>query len=214
MAKYQNVFQEASKRFQNFKSRGFIPKNAKYAFQDFVNEVAAENRGESYAGAFTASAYEEAYGVPVDYYEPTSFQDVVQDSFDGKVDYQKGMSIEDIKGSYAKNVEEERQQNLVEDYKDRLLDIFKVNDFMELAEKYGHKIGFYPSDVENAESLNELLNIARKAGKRGAYFLFRNVNGRNRRTESDQVQTFESQMAAEINLYIDAIQDEISMNDF
>lgn len=43
MAKFQNVFKEASRRMKNFQARGFIPSGSKYVFQDFVNEVSAEN---------------------------------------------------------------------------------------------------------------------------------------------------------------------------
>ncbi|XKQ13741.1 hypothetical protein ACHLPM_14810 (plasmid) [Enterococcus faecalis] len=47
MAKFQNVFKEASRRMKNFQARGFIPSGSKYVFQDFVNEVSAENRGKT-----------------------------------------------------------------------------------------------------------------------------------------------------------------------
>lgn len=219
--KYKNVFQEASRRFQDFKSRGFIPEGAKYAFQDFVNEVTAENRGETYEGAFTADAYERAYGVEVDYFESDTFDDVVGDAFDGKVSFFKDSTYESVVEEYEnileeeeREAEEERKRNLVKDYREKLLEIFSFNDYMEMGEKYAHEIGFNPYDVEDMDNLRDLLNIARKATKRGAYFLYRNKSGgRNRRRESSEIPTFESDLISELDIYIDEIQEVIISED-
>ena len=109
MAKYRNVFKEASRRLKDFKSRGFIPDNSPLAFQDFVQEVKAENRGQSYSGAYTAGAYEAAYGVEVDYFQNTTFQDV----------------------------DNMRKIAIFKRYKEELGKIFGINDFLELAPTYG-----------------------------------------------------------------------------
>lgn len=109
MAKYKNVFKEASRRLKNLKSRGFIPENSPLAFQDIVQEVKAENRGESYSGAYTAQAYEDAYGIEVDYFDDTTFQDV----------------------------KKYREMLIFRRYKEELGKIFGINDFLDLAPTMG-----------------------------------------------------------------------------
>lgn len=218
MAKYKNVFQEASRRFQDFKARGFIPEGAKYAFQDFVNEVTAENRGETYHGIYTAEAYEDAYGVEVDYFEQDTFDDVVGDAFDGKVTFFKDSDYDSVVEEYEnileqeaqEAAEEERKRNLVEIFREQLLDIFNKNDFMVLGErpKWAARFGFAPSDVYRMETLEELKQLARQADKVEG-FAFRNQFGRNRRTESSDYATYENDFRAELNAFIDNIQEVI-----
>lgn len=168
--KHRNVFKEASRRLRDFKARGFVPKGSKYAYQDFVNEVVAENRGEDYKGAYTAKAYEEAYGTKVSYYTDETYQDIANYRLD----------------------------NLVDKYKQELVDIFHTNDFYELCEKYGRNFGFHIHHIDNISTLDELIGFTRSA-QNIQPFLFRNKNGRNRRDESGMMETYHNEFLQEMN---------------
>lgn len=213
-AKFNNVFQEASRRYKDFKRRGFIPDDSPLAYQDFINEVTAENRGEEYDGVYTASAYEDAYGVEVDYFESDTFDDVVGDAFDGKVSFFNDSDYDSVVEEYeniiTQEAEEERKRNLVKDFKELLLEIFNKNDFMTLGErpKWGARFGFFPSDAYDKETLQELKQLAQQARKVEG-FAFRNQYGRNRRSESSDYETYENEFRSELEAYIDKIQNEI-----
>lgn len=169
MAKFKNVFSEASKRLKDFKARGFIPEGSKYAYQDFVNEVVAENRGESYKGAYTASAYESAYGVEVDYYSSETFDEI----------------------------QSKRLDNLVVKYKQKIKNIYEINDFYDLSSRYGQDDGFDPRTLDMCDSLDDLIDHANSA-RNVQTFLFRNKNGRNRRDESSQMEIYANQFFDEL----------------
>lgn len=181
MAKFSNVFVEAARRKRDFESRGFIPAGSKYAFQDFVNEVAAENRGEYYKGAYTKEAYKEAYGVDVDYYESTSYDDV-------------------------KN---ERLDKLVNIYREEIRDIYDTNDFWDLAEKYGNgrDMSFKPSDLDRIDSLDGLIDHASDAMNIEPY-LFRNKTGRKRAEESSMMDTYRDTFVEELGHLIDEMSEQ------
>lgn len=163
MAKYSNVFKEASRRYKDMKARGFIPEGSKYAFQDFVNEVAAENKGEEYKGAYTAKAYERAYKTDVDYYEGKTYQDVKED----------------------------REEDLVAKYRNQIEELFHTNDFWELSEKYGDEFGLDPRSIYAADTLSELISLLNAAMGAQPY-LFRNKYGRNRQEESGMMETYQN----------------------
>lgn len=169
MAKY-NIFKEASRRYKDMRARGFIPENSPLAYQDFVKEVSAENRGETYEGAYTASAYSDAYGVEVNYYEGA--------------DYHK--------------VEEGRLRNLVATYQEKVDEVFSISDFRQLAEKYGEEFGFYPSDLWGISDLSELINFMRRATQIKSY-LFRKQSGRQRARESSEIGTYRDEYIKEMN---------------
>lgn len=182
MAKYSNVFVEASRRFRDFKARGFIPEGAKYAYQDFVQEVTAENRGEEYKGAYTAKAYELAYGETVEYYENTTYDDLNEDRLD----------------------------RIFDQYQQELIDIYDTNDFWDLAERYGAQFDFDPGLVHTIDNLDELVSHARQAQKVQP-FLFRNKTGRNRRQESGQMETYFNNFLVELNRLIAEINEQRMM---
>lgn len=58
---------------------------------------------------------------------------------------------------------------LLEKYKAELLELFDVNDFIEMAEKYGHEEGFMINDIMVIDNFTDLLALAKKQGfKRNA----------------------------------------------
>lgn len=175
MAKYSNVLQEAAKRYRDLKSRGFIPASQRgLAYRDVINEVAAENKGKDYNGAFTAKAYAKAYGRDVDYFEDTTFEDL----------------------------QKKRDEDLVKMYRDKLEEIYNgTNDFYDMAEAYGQQKGFDVDKVGSLETLDELISHARTAQQVQPY-LFRNKKGRNRREESGLMDTYQSTFIAEITTLI------------
>lgn len=185
MAKYSNPFAEASRRMKDFKERGFIPEGSKYVYEDFKREVLAENRGEYYEGAYTKNAYNKAYGANVDYFEPTSFGDVLGEKLD----------------------------EYLEKYKKELLDIYDKNDFIHLAERWGNRFNFDPNGVLFVDSLEGLVQEASNALNVEPY-LFRNEHGRNRRTESADYEMYANEFANEINVFIDEVNEVRMRYDF
>ena len=181
MAKFQNVFKEASRRMKNFKARGFIPSGSKYVFQDFVNEVSAENRGENYTGAYTKNAYNQAYGSNIDYDSSETFQEIQQG----------------------------RNEKLVKIYQKELLEIYDTNDFYDMASDYGNGRGggFSPSEVMNIDTLEGLIDNASEAMNVEPY-LFRNKVGRNRSEEYSMMDTYQNQFIEELGHLIDEMSEQ------
>lgn len=181
MAKYQNVFKEASRRMKNFQSRGFIPAGSKYVFQDFVNEVSAENRGEHYSGAYTKNAYNEAYGSNIDYDSSETYEDIKND----------------------------REEELVKIYRRELNELYHTNDFYEMAMAYGTGRGnsFSPSRVTSIDTLEELIANASEAMNVEPY-LFRNISGRNRSEESSMMETYQNRFVEELGHLIDEMSEQ------
>ncbi|HBM6542024.1 TPA: hypothetical protein LY787_002918, partial [Enterococcus faecium] len=95
-----------------------------------------------------------------------------------KVEYGTGESSWELRNRYL--------NTLLEKYKAELLELFDVNDFIEMAEKYGHEEGFMINDIMVIDNFTDLLALAKKARdlRETQMYLFRNKNGRNRRTES------------------------------
>lgn len=176
MVKYSNPFAEASRRMKDFKERGFIPEGSKYVYEDFKREVLAENRGEYYEGAYTKNAYNKAYNANVDYFESTTFQEILDDEL----------------------------EKYLEKYKKELLDIYDKNDFIHLAERWGNRFNFDPNGVLFVDSLEGLVQEASNALNVEPY-LFRNERGRNRRTESSEYEIYANEFASEINVFIDEV---------
>lgn len=183
MAKYSNVFKEASRRMKDFRSRGFIPEGSKYVFQDFVQEVAAENRGETYHGAYTKEAYKNAYGVDVEYFDSTTYDDITND----------------------------REEKLVEYYKTEILSVYNFHDFYENSERWGNGnddgVSFAASDVESATTLTELIAHARQATHVNV-FLMRKKNGRNRKEESAMLEIWRDEFAANLMKIVDEMSEQ------
>lgn len=181
MAKYSNVFVEASRRMKDFQRRGFIPEGSKYVFQDFVNEVSAENRGEHYKGAYTKEAYKENYGVELDYFETTTYEDI----------------------------NNQRLDKLVDIYREEIREIYDTNDFHELAERYGNgrDMSFKPSDLNVIDSLEGLIEHASAAMNIEPY-LFRNKTGRRRSEESSMMETYHNSFIEELGHVIDEMSEQ------
>lgn len=180
----KNIFKEASERYQEFKILGFIPENEKYVYRDFVKEVASERKTNDFVGRYTAKGYSKKLGI--------------------KVSYGSGENLEQVMDRYL--------EHLLEKYKAELLDIFDLNDFISLAEKYKEEAGFEIYDVMNVDSFLELVRLARKA-LQVQPFLFRNINGRNRRTESSQIDNYYDSFAMDLKRFISEVNKVISMHD-
>lgn len=65
---------------------------------------------------------------------------------------------------------------MLEKYKAELLELFDVNDFIEMAEKYGHEEGFMINDIMVIDNFTDLLALAKKARdlRETQMYLFRN----------------------------------------
>lgn len=181
MAKYSNVFSEASKRMKDFKNRGFIPDGSKNVWQDFINEVAAENRGEYYKGAYTKNAYQEAYGKNVEYFESETYQDLANS----------------------------RLEDLVPIYREELWEIYQVGDFVEMTSRYhdGKNLDFSASDVHNIDSLDGLITHANKA-LNVEVWIYRNATGRKRLEESSMMETYQDDMQSELFRFIEEVSEQ------
>ncbi|MGX7211745.1 hypothetical protein [Enterococcus innesii] len=182
MAKFSNVFEEAKRRYRDFKARGFVPPGGgNAAWQDFIAEVAAENKGQYHKGIWTKNAYKEAYGVDVDYFESTSYADI----------------------------KEQRLDNLLSIYRELIRDIYDINDFWDLAAKYGNgrDMSFKPSDVNRVDSLDGLIDHASAAMNIEPY-LFRNKTGRRRSEESSMMETYHDTFVEELGHLIDEMSEQ------
>lgn len=73
-----------------------------------------------------------------------------------KVEYGTGESSWELRNRYL--------NTLLEKYKAELLELFDVNDFIEMAEKYGHEEGFMINDIMVIDNFTDLLALAKKQG--------------------------------------------------
>lgn len=172
----KNTLKEASEKYRDFKQRGLIPKNKKGIWQEFVKEVASDRKDGSFVGRYTAKGYTRNLGI--------------------EVEYGTGESVLELRNRVV--------QYLLEKYKGELLDIFDKNDFIKLAEKYGKEDGFEIDDIMMVNNFTDLVNLAQKA-KNVQLFLFRNINGRNRRTESNMIEDYYDALRHELGVFIDEV---------
>ena len=180
----ESIFREASRRYRDFKARGFIVKegniNGRDIYQAFVKEVAAEKSGSSYNNPWGAKAYEKAFNTKVDYFSNETLDDLIKERYD----------------------------RIVEKYKSEIKAELDIGGFYEMFEKYGtsRTKGFDPYLLDSLETLEELIDFCRAADGI-EIFMFRKARGRNRREESDMIEQYQN----ELSMNLKALINEMSM---
>ncbi|MGF7508866.1 hypothetical protein AAFD22_00215 [Enterococcus faecium] len=194
----ESIFREASRRYRDFKARGFIVKegniNGRDIYQAFVKEVAAEKSGSSYNNPWGAKAYEKAFNTKVDYFSNETLDDLI------KVDYFSNETLDDLI--------KERYDRIVEKYKSEIKAELDIGGFYDMFEKYGtsRTKGFDPYLLDSLETLEELIDFCRAADGI-EIFMFRKARGRNRREESDMIEQYQN----ELSMNLKALINEMSM---
>lgn len=182
----ESIFREASRRYRDFKARGFIVKegniNGRDIYQAFVKEVSAEKSGSSYNNPWGAKAYEKAFNTKVDYFSNETLDDLIK--------------------------EKERYDRIVEKYKSEIKAELDIGGFYDMFEKYGtsRTKGFDPYLLDSLETLEELIDFCRAADGI-EIFMFRKARGRNRREESDMIEQYQN----ELSMNLKALINEMSM---
>ncbi|ENZ5663448.1 hypothetical protein ACGWY0_002742 [Enterococcus hirae] len=180
----ESIFREASRRYRDFKARGFIVTegniNGRDIYQAFVKEVAAEKSGSSYNNPWGAKAYEKAFNTKVDYFSNKTLDDLIKERYD----------------------------RIVEKYKSEIKDELNIGGFYDMFEKYGtsRTKGFDPYLLDSLETLEELIDFCRAADGI-EIFMFRKARGRNRREESDMIEQYQN----ELSMNLKALINEMSM---
>ncbi|WP_408588721.1 hypothetical protein [Enterococcus faecium] len=177
--RYLDTRREASKKYDDFKSRGLIPKKKKGIWREFFKEEDSDRNKGDFIGRYTAKGYTKNLGI--------------------KVEYGTGESSWELRNRYL--------NTLLEKYKAELLELFDVNDFIEMAEKYGHEEGFMINDIMVIDNFTDLLALAKKARdlRETQMYLFRNKNGRNRRTESSEIEDYYDAFTHDLGAFVDEI---------
>lgn len=182
------ISQEASRRYQNFKSRGMADYegtvNGRDIFNEFKKEVAAEGRGETYNHPWSAGAYQKKFGFKIDY-----------DSID---------TIEDLEQKRRRKLYEAleaKEKDLVEEYKGRIESALDVNDFLAMIGSFEDGQGFSVGLLHTCNTLGELIDFCRRAMQVQPW-LFRNKYGRNRKKESDQMETYRNDFIADLSALV------------
>ncbi|EKR9302802.1 hypothetical protein P9705_001243 [Enterococcus faecalis] len=238
MAK-KNFIVEAAERYRDLKSRGFIPDGERNVYQSFVKEVAAERRGESLIGKYTAAWYKSNTIYKVEYFDRVTKGDYDQaeeryrdlksrgfipeketgvfDEFLKEVRSTKEGKLE--VGKYTANwytdkyhIELEYETTItkkeyVQKYIDYLLEVYKgefvncidKNDFLSLAEQYRGETVFDVLEILSIETFPDLLNLIGKVDRAADWF-YRNKHGRNRTTESSDMEAYKNEAKDELNI--------------
>ena len=190
-----NIFREASRRYRNFKARGFITKegeiNGRDIYHSFIKEVAAEKSGKSYDNPWGRKTYEKLFDTNIDYLSTESFEEL-----------------------QAKKLEKDRQKKykkVVAKYKDEIKSELDIGGFYEMFEKYGtsRTKGFDPDLLDSLETLEELIDFCRAADGI-EIFMFRKARGRNRREESDKIEEYQNELSMNLKVLIN----EMSMSKY
>lgn len=180
-----NIFREASRRYRNFKARGFITKegkiNGRDIYHSFIKEVAAEKSGKSYDNPWGRKAYEKLLDTNIDYLSTERFEEL-----------------------QAKKLEKDRQKKykkVVAKYKDEIKSELDIGGFYEMLEKYGTSKtgGFDPYLLDSLETLEELIDFCRAADNIEV-FMFRKARGRNRREESDMLPQYKNELSMNLKI--------------
>ncbi|MBL3708421.1 hypothetical protein GHK79_11395 [Enterococcus faecium] len=180
-----NIFREASRRYRNFKARGFITKegniNGRDIYQSFIKEVAAEKSGNSFDNPWGRKAYEKLLDTNIDYLSTERFEEL-----------------------QAKKLEKDRQKKykkVVAKYKDEIKSELDIGGFYEMLEKYGTSKtgGFDPYLLDSLETLEELIDFCRAADNIEV-FMFRKARGRNRREESDMLPQYKNELSMNLKI--------------
>ena len=174
----KNIMVEASERYREFQKRGLIPDGEKYVYLDFVKEVASERKDGSFVGRYTAKGYSQRLNLTVDYNQDEDYNDL----------------------------RERHAEVLLDRYKEEFLELADKNDFFELSEKYHADVDFSAIDIINVNSFQELSNLMDRV-EEVEPFLFRNVQGRNRTTESDTVIAYKDDFEDETRVLHDEVKE-------